>query len=84
MLACIILDMETTVYKHKFASKRKQVNKRKRLELFTVKEAAEHLGLEESHIRRLLGQGKIDGERMGRDWIVYNLNYERKRKPKGG
>jgi excisionase family DNA binding protein len=54
------------------------------LEIFTVKEAARYIGLEDSHIRRLLIEGKIEGIKMGRDWIVLSLDYQRKRKPKGG
>jgi excisionase family DNA binding protein len=50
--------------------------------MYTVKEAAEKLGLDESHIRRLLIEGKIKGKKWGRDWMVEELNYERKRKPK--
>jgi len=47
-----------------------------------TKEAAQRLGLSQAHVRRLLEGGAIEGKRLGRDWIVLNLNYKRKRKPK--
>jgi excisionase family DNA binding protein len=50
----------------------------------TVKQAAERLDLEESHVRRLLMQGKIAGRKWGRDWMVTSLNYQRQRKKGGG
>jgi len=45
-------------------------------------EAAEKLGLESSHIRRLLAKGEIAGKKLGRDWVVLSLEYQRKRAPK--
>jgi excisionase family DNA binding protein len=50
--------------------------------LLSTKEAGEKLGLSKEHVRRLLGQGKMKGKKVGRDWIVFNLEYKRKRKPK--
>ena len=47
-----------------------------------TREAAERLGLSQAHVRRLLEDGAIEGKRLGRDWIVLNLNYKRRRKPK--
>ncbi|MBN2075541.1 MAG: helix-turn-helix domain-containing protein [Dehalococcoidales bacterium] len=52
--------------------------------MYSVKEAAEKLGLDTSQVRRLLAEGKISGVKLARDWIVLNLNYKRKRKPGGG
>ena len=49
---------------------------------YTTKEAAERLGLEVSHVRRLLEEGKIKGKKWGRDWMVLSLDYQRKRRPK--
>ena len=51
-------------------------------ELYSVKEASETLGLDTSQIRRLLAKGEIKGKKLGRDWIVLNLDYKRKRKSK--
>ena len=48
----------------------------------SVKEAAEKLGISESHCRRLLIDGKIKGIKLGRDWVVRDLRYKRKRRPK--
>jgi excisionase family DNA binding protein len=47
-----------------------------------TREAAKRLGLSQAHVRRLLEHGSIEGKRLGRDWIVLNLNYKRRRKPK--
>ena len=52
--------------------------------MYSVKEAAEKLGLDTSQVRRLLAKGEIKGKKWGRDWMVLKLNYERKRKPGGG
>ena len=50
--------------------------------MFTTKETADRLGLEVSHIRRLLEQGKMKGRKLGRDWVVLSLDYQRMRRPK--
>ncbi|MBN2099831.1 MAG: helix-turn-helix domain-containing protein [Dehalococcoidia bacterium] len=50
--------------------------------VYSVEEAAEKLGLEASHVRRLLRNGEIKGKKLGHDWAVLSLNYERKRRPK--
>jgi len=50
--------------------------------MYSVKEAAQKLGLDTSQVRRLLAKGEIKGVKLGRDWIVLDLNYKRKRKPK--
>jgi len=52
--------------------------------VYSVNEAAQRLGLDPSQIRRLLAKGEIEGKKLGRDWVVLDLNYTRKRKPKGG
>ncbi len=52
--------------------------------MYSVKEAAEKLGLDQSQIRRLLKQGKIEGKKWGRDWMILELDYKRKRKLGGG
>ena len=50
--------------------------------IYSTKEAAVRLKLSEAHIRRLLEGGQIAGKKLGRDWIVFNLDYKRKRKAK--
>jgi len=52
--------------------------------MYSTKEAAQQLGLDDSQVRRLLKAGEIKGKKLGRDWVVLELNYKRKRKPKGG
>jgi len=48
------------------------------------KEVAAQLGLSHSHVRILLRQGKIQGTKISRDWLIEaeSLEYKRKRKPK--
>lgn len=50
--------------------------------VYSVSEAADKLGLDTSQVRRLLAQGKIEGKKLGRDWVVLELSYKRRRKPK--
>jgi len=52
--------------------------------MFSVKEAAQKMGISDSHCRRLLESGQIKGKKLGHDWVVLSLDYKRKRKPKGG
>ncbi|MFC2066267.1 helix-turn-helix domain-containing protein [Chloroflexota bacterium] len=52
--------------------------------MYSVKEAAKNLGVSERHLRLLLKRGDIEGKKLGRDWIVLSLAYERKREVKGG
>ena len=52
--------------------------------MYSVNEAAERLGLDPSHVRRLLAKGEIKGRKLARDWVVLRLDYKRKRKQKGG
>ena len=50
--------------------------------MYSVKQAAAKLGVTDRHVRFLLAKGAIDGKRLGHDWVVFSLDYERKRKPK--
>ena len=50
--------------------------------MYSVKEAAQKLGLDTSQVRRLLSKGEIKGVKLARDWAVLELNYKRKRKTK--
>ncbi len=52
--------------------------------MYSVMEASKKMGLSERHLRLLLQRGEVKGKKLGRDWIVLDLNYTRKRKPKGG
>jgi excisionase family DNA binding protein len=51
--------------------------------MYSVKDAAQRLGLDTSQVRRLLAKGEIKGVKLARDWVVLELTYKRKRKPKG-
>ena len=50
--------------------------------MYSVKEAAQKLGLDTSQVRRLLAKGEIKGVKLARDWVVLELSYKRKRRPK--
>lgn len=50
--------------------------------MYSVREAAEKLGLDTSQVRRLLCKGEIKGKKLGHDWVVLELSYNRKRKSK--
>ena len=52
--------------------------------MYSVEEASKQLGIDTSQVRRLLRVGKLKGKKWGRDWMVLELNYERKRKLGGG
>ena len=52
--------------------------------IYSVKEAADKLEISERRVRKLLEEKRIKGKKLGRDWVVLDLNYTRKRKPKGG
>jgi len=51
-------------------------------EILVTKEAAKRMGISQAHLRRLLEAGKVKGIKLGHDWIVLSLAYERKRRPK--
>ncbi len=57
--------------------------------LMLTKEACKIAGLSHKHIQRLLREKRIDGIKLGHDWLVYEdslhlfLAQSRKRGPKG-
>ena len=51
--------------------------------VYSVKEAAQKLGLASSQVRRLLAKDEIKGKKPCRDCVVLDLTYTRKIKPKG-
>lgn len=52
--------------------------------MYNVEEASEKLNLDPSQVRRLLRSGELKGKKWGRDWMVDELNYKRKRMIGGG
>ncbi|MFC2065980.1 helix-turn-helix domain-containing protein [Chloroflexota bacterium] len=50
--------------------------------MYSTKEAAALLGLSQDHVRLLARKGTILAKRLGHDWVVLSLDYQRKRKPK--
>jgi len=53
-------------------------------DMWSVKEAAQTIGISERQLRLLLETGQVDGKKLGHDWVVLSLDYKRKRKVKGG
>ena len=51
---------------------------------YSTKEAAERLGLSHDHVKLLARKGIIKADKLGRDWVILDLSYQRKRKPKRG
>ena len=45
----------------------------------SVKEAAQRLGISETRVRTLLGNGQLGGEKIGRTWVVSEASVERRR-----
>lgn len=50
--------------------------------MYSVKEAAKELGISDRRVRVLLNEGRIEGKKLGHDWVVLSLDYKRKRKPR--
>ena len=50
--------------------------------MHNVKEAAIKIGISDRRVRKLLEEGRIKGKKLGRDWVVLSLDYQRKRKTK--
>jgi excisionase family DNA binding protein len=50
--------------------------------IYSVKEAADKLGISDRRVRVLLEDKRIAGKKLGHDWVVLSLDYKRKRKPK--
>ena len=48
--------------------------------MYSVKEAAEKLGISPQRLRLLLFQGRIKGKKIGSDWLVLDLSYIIKKK----
>jgi len=49
-------------------------------DMYSTIEAATRLKLSPAHIVRLLESGQIESKKLGHDWIVFSLDYRRKRK----
>jgi len=50
--------------------------------MYSTKEAAKKLGLSQAHVKLLARKGLINAKKIGRDWIILDLDYTRKRRPK--
>ena len=50
--------------------------------MYSTKEAAERLGLSQDHVRLLARKGVIKAKKLGHDWVVLDLEYKRRRRPK--
>lgn len=52
--------------------------------MYSTKQAAKELRLSPDHVKRLARDGNLKAVKLGHDWVILSLKYERKRKPKGG
>ncbi|MFC2062748.1 helix-turn-helix domain-containing protein [Chloroflexota bacterium] len=52
--------------------------------MYSTKEAAARLGLSPDHVKLLCRKSAIKAKKLGHDWVVLKLDYQRKRKAKGG
>jgi hypothetical protein len=50
--------------------------------MYSTREAAGKLGLSQDHVKLLARKGLIKAKKLGHDWVILSLNYERKRKAK--
>lgn len=50
--------------------------------IYSVKEAAKRMKVSEQHLRYLLAREEVEGKKLGRDWVVTSLDYQRKRRRK--
>ena len=50
--------------------------------MYSTKEAAAKLGLSQVQVRLLARTGVIKAKKVGRDWVVLDFNYTRRRRPK--
>ena len=52
------------------------------LNMYSTRETAKILGLSQDHVKLLARKGLIKAQKVGRDWVVLELDYTRKRNPK--
>ncbi len=43
--------------------------------VYSVKEAAEQLGISGQRVRQLLAEGRIEGRQLGHQWVVLDPSY---------
>jgi len=51
------------------------------MKIYSVKEAAQKLGISDRRVRKLLKEDRIQGEKVGGTWIVLQLEYMRLKRP---
>lgn len=54
------------------------------MNMWSVKEAAQLMGISEQRVRKLLAESRIKGKKLGGTWVVLELGYARKKKKKVG
>ena len=50
--------------------------------MYSTRDAGKILGLSQDHVKLLARKGLLKAQKVGRDWIILDLDYTRKRKPK--
>jgi hypothetical protein len=51
--------------------------------MYSTREVSHHLGISPDHMRLFAIKGILKAKSIGSDWVVLDLNYKRKRIPKG-
>jgi excisionase family DNA binding protein len=49
------------------------------MSIYSVREAAQQLGISQARVRKLLAEGRIKGRKVSGVWLVTSLVYKRKR-----
>ena len=47
----------------------------KNMHVYTVAQVARKLNISDRRVRKLLEEGRLKGKKIGRDWIVWKLDY---------
>ena len=56
----------------------------KEVMMFSTKEVAERMKLSQDRVRALAQAGVIPAKKVGNSWVITELTYKRKRKPRKG
>ena len=48
-------------------------------DIWSVREAANKLGISERRVRKLLVEGRIKGKKLDGTWVVFEIAYTKKR-----
>jgi hypothetical protein len=52
------------------------------VKMLSTLEASTKWGITQDHVKWLATHGRIKAQKIGRDWVILEQDYQRKRKPK--